>query len=509
MSISVDLNYGFPCTVPPKSDLFRTREKRQELVQAASYLVGQDYVLTEACMNFGNGSVVLEVQPAHNPEYSASCVIDAVATKFFQEQKEYIESINPALAAKLESLPDREYIEKITEIFYFTFNNYLEENPDDQRVTDSTVTEIRPGLKNPKFYRAEVMDTHDWRLNDIPKFKEFIQSLPTSLLDKNGYKKAIPFLQKALNQKQALQDKLLYLKQVIGFLLLQDVYKNILEDAKLSIAIEQQRIYSDPNREVDLSVENSYYASRSDRINKTLSKFPVNSILSLIPLACRSHPSKLSDFNLLKKDPETQHPFIIDSAYLAQECNNAREADIALRGVLEDSFKASPQKFLGKDDYFEMQKLESFLMGVSSLAISPGLYGRLPMEDHHTIYYKRDSISHIGSVSDNILCEFLMTSAQFLFEGEYNWMEESCLAYLQQMMGNPSIYELDAIKSKFQRIRDVVERLPVESLLKPGSTCNSHTLRNSGMKKLYALYQQGKEMSGLQHPAPSSSCSIS
>lgn len=512
MSIPVDFNYYYPTTVPPRSDLLRTKERRVELAHAAMHLIGSDYQLTEVTMHFAHGSVILTVQPIDDPEESASCVIDAVATRFFQEKKKYIASINPTLAVKLENLSDREDIEKIVNIFYFTLDNYLKENPNDRDVTDTTIAETRLGLKNPKICRTEVMDINHWRLNDIPKFKEFIQSLPTSILDTRRSKKIMPFLQKALEQKQSLQDKGLYLRQVIGFLLLQEVFKNILEDTKLSIAIDKQNMYSCRSRNPDLNQENSYYAYRSERINETLSKIPINSILTLIPLACRSHPSKLSDFDLLNKDPESQHPFVINSEYLAQECNNAREADIALRQLLEESFHVSPQSFLEKDDYFEMKDLESFLMGISGLAISPGLYGRLPMKDHHTIYYKREGIVHIPEVSDNVLCEFLITAAQFLFEKEYDWMENSCSAYLEQMMGSPSIYELDTIKAKFQTIREVVQRLPIENLLKLESKDNRYILRNSGVKKLQALYQQGRHMSGLQHPSPntaSSSCLIS
>lgn len=512
MTIPVSFTYSYPKIRPPKSDLLSTKENKQQLVHAASYIAGEDHVLTEVELDFVNGSVILEVQLASNPDFSGSCTIDAVATKFFQEKRESIRNVNPQFIEKLENLEDTSSIEKITHIFYFAFNNYLQENPEDPCVIGSTVTKIRPGLKNPKINEPMVMDTKHWEYDDLPEFKAFIQSLPTSVLEVGKAKKISPFLQKALDQKKSYSEKILYLKQVIGLLLLQDVFAILLQDTKVSLAIEKQQIYS--SRESDLSQRSAYYAYRMERVCNTLKQLPINTVLSLIPLACRSHPNKLSIFDLLSRDPEEQHPFVIESKYLAEQCNNAREADIAFRAVLEDSFQASPQKFFDKNRDEYKERIESFLMGVSGLAISPGLYGRLPMLDHKNIYYKRDTLFNIPSVSENVPCEFLMTAAQFIFEKEYNWIENSCFAYLEQMMGATSIYDLDAIKAKFQRIRDVVHQLPVENLLKMGSKPNSpYLLRNSGLKKLQSLYQEGRKMCGLQAPSReernSSSCSIS
>lgn len=510
MTIPVSFQYYFPKSIPPKSDLLSTRKNQEQLVHAASYIAGEDQILTEVGLNFGNGSVILEVRSANDPDFFGSCIIDVVATKFFQENKESIRDISPEFIEKLEELEDTAPIEKITDIFYFAFNNYLQENPDDERVSVSTVAEIRTGLKNAKIYEPEVMDIEHWKFNDLPEFKAFIQSLPTSLLQVGESKKISPFLQKALDQKQSFEEKTIYLKQVIGLLLLQDVFTMILQDTKISIAIEKQQIYS--SRNCDVLEKSNYYAYKMERVCNTLKKLPINTVLSLIPLAHRSHPSKLSIFDLLNRNPKEQHPFAIESEYLTEQRNNAREADIAFRAVLEDSFKSPLQKVFRKDCSDYKDQIESFLMGISGLAISPGLYGRLPMVDHNNIYYKREALFNIPSVSDNIPCEFLMTAAQFLFEKEYNWLENSCFAYLEQMIGSPSIHELDAIKAKLQRIRDVVYSLPVENLLKPGNNSNSYLLRNSGIKKLQTLYQEGRKMSGLQPPCrerTSSSCSIS
>lgn len=513
MTIPATITLCYPHTVPPKSNLLRTKEREFELKQMASELIGNSCILTEANLDFTKGSVVLGVEPVHNPHNQcASCILDVMTTRYFQEKKEALREINDHLITKLESLPDREYIEKITNIFYFALNNYLQENPGNKDVLDTTIAETWLGMKNPKMGRTEVMDLNDCWLNHAPKFKEFIQSLPTSILDTKKSKKVIPFVQKALAQKPSLEDKKLYLKQVIGFLLLEEVFKNTLQETKLSLAIEQQNLHFSKNRGPDLDLEISSHARRSERINDTLAKFPLNTILTLIPLACRSHPSELSDCDILSKDSESQHPFILTSDYIVQECKNARAADIALRQLLEEAFHVSPQSFLGKNDYFEMQDLESFLMGVSGLAIAPGSYARIPMHDHQTIYYKREGSFHTPAVSDNVLCEFLMTAAQFLFEEKCDWIENSCFAYLEQMMGSPTIYNLDQIKCTFQKIRDVVQTLEVKDLLKPDAQSGSYILRNSGLKGLISLHKEARKKCGLQ-PYPSnttsSSCVIS
>lgn len=508
---TISFGYATPRGHPIKGDLFGTEQKKEELCQIADRIVnagtleGRDIaaVVSGFFIDFGKGSITIDADLGQGDTVCSE--IDVMSTKFIQKEKEYIASINPALAAKLENTPCREEAEKITDIYFELFGKYVDEqkqNPggESDSFWRSSVRSVVPGFKEKRtFDPLEAMSLAELKEEAGAKFKSFIQTLPTSLLSS---KKALCFLQAGLDQKASKADKILYLKQVIFLLTFQEVFKDILKSISTDLAISKRMQYT--SSACDYNSER-IYQDRAQRIEMTLSQLPVHDVLMLIPLACRASFAELS-----RDGDEPNDPFRL-SCYVIEERNRARTADIAFTKVLKDSFGKEVKSFSVPTDHSNhhgIWSIEQFLMGVSGLAISSGPNGRFPMHEHQNIYYARDDITALHTASDNVPAEFLLSAAQAYPERDDTWVEERCLAYLTEMVGRVSQHELDGIKAKINNVRRAVDNLSVD-LIKEKSP-NQYVLRNSAMEKLRFLCEKAKRESGLSpsSSATKSSCSI-
>lgn len=496
---SVQFTYVYPIERFPEKELLETEEEKLELCDATDeHLAGHGF-LREVEMNFGYGSVLLTYQSQRNPELYGNMLLDMVATKFYDENKEEIARINPHFSHYMESNILTREVRKVSDVFYRVFDRYLETQTNeeglDELVERSTIVNSKPGFKNYHSY-CHRNDKQVASFNILTgqagkEFKKFLETLPTTLLTEKGKKKAALFLQAALDQKSSCSDKLLYLKQVLFLLTFQDVFRESLLELKQSLNMEKDNLYRSPNRSHDLHSQSQYIQSRIELIDKTLSKLPINDVLALIPLAFRSSMEELS------QDRYFMNCHVKEES-LSRECNKARQADIAIRNMLENSFQINPKSF-SKDG---VNSVESYIMGLSGLAISSGLLGRLAMKDHHKIFYQRNQFCSIPSVSDNFPLEFLVTAAQFYPTSNDNWMEETHLGYIKEMLGGISPHEIEGFKYKIQRVREAVNKIPVERLLQGSS------LKNSAMTKLQSLHKKTREEVGLAPLPDKSSCCV-
>lgn len=498
---TVDFEFSYPICREPKGELIKKEERIQLCDATDEHLAGQGF-LRNVDMDFCDGAVTIKFQSQRNPELYGNMLLDVVATKFYEQNKEQIARINPHFSHYMENNILTKGIRTVSEIFYRAFNRYLEtqtteEDGLDELVESSTIANSKPGFKNFHKY-CDYDNEHVTSCNILTGragecFKSFIESLPTSLLTQKNKKKVALFLQEGLNQKRFSSDKILYLKQVLFLLVFQDVFKDSLLELKQSLNMEKDNLYRSPNRSHDLQTQSQYIQSRIELINKTLSKLPVNDMMSLIPLACRSSIEELN------QDRYFMNCYIKEES-LSRECCKARQADIAIRNVLEHSFRVTPKSFAGEG----VKSIESYIMGLSGLAISSGVLGRLAMKDHHKVFYQRHELCSIPSISDNLPLEFLVTAAQFYSATNDNWMEETHLGYLKEMTGAISPYEIEGLKYKMQRVRDVVKNASVEKLL------NGNTLGKDAIKNLQSMHTDCRRNVGLA-PLPkskSSACSI-
>lgn len=500
---SVNFEFLYPTCRAPKGALLETDEEKAQLCDATDEIMAGFGFLRGIDINFGNGSVILTAESQHDSEVTGTVMIDILATKFFRDNESYIADINPSLASRIQNDVLTKDVRKICDIFYLTYHRYLQQQTNEQGeldhlVENSTIISTKPGFKNFCFNKhlEDKYVTSFKILKETPgeNFKKCIQKLPHSLLNPKGFKKAAPFLEASLDLKHSYSDKLLYLRQVLFLLTFQDAFQNILQTTQQNLSMDKHMLYTSPARDLDISQESQYLQKRIELIETTLAQFPVNDVAMLIPLACRSSLLELNEHYDFLENGNT-----IEKDYLVRECANARKADIAMRQVLQKSFDIVPKNFsINKNDWQDadgMESIESYLMGISGLAISPGLMGRLSMQDHRTIYYKRDSLFNIPNVSDNFPIEFLMTAAQFYTSSNDDWIEEKCLAYVTEMMGKISLHELETIKCKIQHIRQAVQKAPVDILLKQRSI--NYILRDSGLEKLQSLHKTVREQVGL------------
>lgn len=497
---TVDFEFSYPICREPKGELIKKEERIQLCDATDEHLAGQGF-LRNVDMDFCDGAVTIKFQSQQNPEFYGSMLLDVVATKFYDENKEEIGKINSHFSYYMESHILTKGLRKVSEIFYRVFDRYLEEQTTeeyglDDLVESSTIASSKPGFKN--FHRychnndREITNSNILTGRAGECFKSFIESLPKSILTQKHKKKAALFLQEGLNQKRFLPEKLLYLKQVLFLLSFQDVFREGLLELKQSLNMEKDNLYRSPNRSHDLHSQSNYIHKRIELIDRTLANLPVNDVLALIPLACRSSMEELN------QDRYFMNSYIKEES-LSRECCKARQADIAIRNVLDHSFHVTPKSFSGDG----VNSIESYLMGLSGLAISSGLLGRLAMKDHHHIFYKRQALCSVPSVSDNLPLEFLVTAAQFYSATNDNWIEETHLGYIKEMMGAMSPHEIEGLKYKMQRVRDAVKKAPIEQLL------NGNTLGKDAIKNLQSLYKDVRKDIGLAPlPKSNSSCSI-
>lgn len=498
---TVQFRYFYPIERMPDKVLLEAEEEKLELCDATDEHLSGHGFLREVKMDFSYGSVTITYQSQRNPELYGTMLLDMVATKFYDQNKEEIARINPHFSHYMESSILTQGLRKVSDIFYRVFDRYLEtqttdEDGLDELVESSTIANSKPGFKNfhSYCYRNDEQVTSSTILTAKAGegFKSFIETLPTSVMSQKNKKKTALFLQEALNQKSFLPDKLLYLKQVLFLLVFQDVFKESLLELKQSLNMEKDNLYRSTSRSHDLHSQSQYIHQRIEMIDKTLAKLPVNDVLALIPLACRSSLEELSH------DRYFMNSYIKEES-LSRECCKARQADIAIRNVLEHSFQITPKSFSGEG----VRSIESYIMGLSGLAISSGLLGRLAMKDHHLIFYQRNQSCSVPSVSDNLPLEFLVTAAQFYPTGNDNWIEETHLGYIKEMTGAISPYEIEGLKYKLQRVRDTVSKAPLEKLLE----CN--TLSKDAIKNLQSIYRDVRRNVGLAPlPKSKSSCSI-
>lgn len=491
----------FPLCRDAKGELISNEEQLELCDGTDEHLAGQGF-LRNVDMDFCNGAVTIKFQSQINSELYGTMLLDMVATKFYEENKDEIATVNPHFSHYMESSILTKGLRKVSEIFYRVFDRYLEEQTTDEYgldnvVENSTIANSKPGFKN--FHRG--CDAHNKLVPSSniltgkagEEFKKFLETLPTTLLTQKGKGKAALFLQAALDQKDSHCDKLLYLREVLFLLTFQDVFKESLLELKQSLNMEMDNLYKSTSRSHDLYSQSQYIRSRIALIDKTLAKLPINDVLALIPLAHRSSLEELSHDRYFMN-------YYIKEESLSRECNKAREADITIRKLLENVFHTNLKNFSGDGKF----SIDSFIMGLSGLAISSGLLGRLAMRDHHKIFYKRHEWSSIPSVSDNLPLEFLVTAAQFYPATHDNWIEETHLGYIKEMTGAISPYEIEGLKYKLQRVRDVVKNAPVEQLL------NGNTLGKDATKKLQSMNNECRRNIGLA-PLPkskSSACSI-
>lgn len=498
-----DVRLGIPS---PAAEKLLSRKEKHIICDAADQLLNEVGCLKEFDLDFCNGTVSLRAEYTFEDDessmesYEIELILDILARKFFEDNKGYIEDINPLLASRIWSNTYAKDIEKISEIFYLAYERYQEqytkEGALDSRVNGNTMGNLKPGFKSFESDNQEDVANLDiLREESGEKFKKFIQTYPTSLLSGKETKKAFLFLQAGVEQKSSYEDKVIYLKQVLFLLNFQDLFKSILEKMHQKTIAEQSDLNRYPN---DSSAGNREALQvRIALLAKTLSQFPVNDVVMLIPLAFRSSPDELSEHNAAFENFSQ-----VGDEYSDFECSKAKQADMVIRDLLKKNF---PEDFsLAKSsDNDGIKSINRYLMGISGLAISQGLMGRIAMDNHRTINYKSNSLVQLKSVTDNFLMEFLLAAAQFSSNTTCDWIEEKYLGYINQMMGRISTDELNDIKSNIHKLHRVIDELPVAEYLLEKYTFKNrllpdeYLLKNNAINKLRFLCKDAREKVGL------------
>lgn len=536
------IGFGYSSSVFKKAIAHLSREEENQLCDATDEMLKDLGNLREVDLNFFDGTVTIEVEYINGYTRNlerGEVVIDILARKFFEDNKEYIKELHPDFADRIWKSTYKVYkpdhtqedkycvddIRTISNLFYRAYERFEEYHSDggvlDSRMEDCLMSNLKSGFKSYKVGEPETVGSWDILTGEMgEKFKKFIQSFPASLLSKKDHEKAMLFLKSGVEhiflkdredreagvvcQKTPFEKQVSYLKKVIFLLHFQDLFKGILEEMYETAMAEKNKLRGYIG--TDVAAERRHFQIRMDLLKRTLSEFPISDLSLLIPLAFRSSPEELSPY-----DEAFDKFSLIPDNYIELECSNAIKADKVIRDLLQKRFPEdfSLEKSVNNEGVLSINR---YLMGLSGLTFSQGLMGRVTMHHHRVDTYAFEEGFSMLPLRDNILMEFLMEAAHRSSCGNYNWIKERFLAHVTYMMGRVSRDEIRVIESAMDKLSQIVDQLPVaEALLKKKSrSSDEYVLRNSAREKLYSLCKMVRERAKLPplHRETCSSCTI-
>lgn len=491
-------------------------EERDQFCDATDEMLKGIGNLRKVDFDFVDGTIKLEaeyIDGVSGQNCTQEVVIDMVARKFFEDNKEYIQELHPGFASRVWQSNyishDRKVIyhadnmKKISELFYCAYKRFKEYHTEDGvpngQIKKIMMSNLQGGFKSYNILHKVTVGSLDNLSGQIgEKFKKFIERYPPSLLSKKNNEKAMVFLKAGFQQKESFQEQLSYLKKVIFLLNFQDLFKGIL-DKMLRTQVAKEKELRDSKR-VGVKEERERLETRISLLEETLETWssPISDLTMLIPLAFRSSPEEFSKYN------EYFEKFsLITEDYLESECGKAHEAAEVIRDLLQKKFPEDFSLKKSKDDS-DILSINRYLMGLSGLTFSQGLMGRVAMEVHRTNTYFFEKGYSVQPVRDNIVMEFLLEVTNCSSHHSYDWMVEKFLAPITLMMGKVSPGEIRDIISEICKLSKIVDELPVaKKLLKKSKSSNkdpcdnTYVLRDSAGEKLYSLCKTVRQKANL------------
>lgn len=492
-------------------------KEREEFCDATDEMLKGIGNLRNVDFDFVDGTIKLEAEytDGHSGQNcTQEVVIDMVARKFFEDNKEYIQELHPEFASRVwqstyvshdgKVIYHADNMKKISELFYRAYERFKEYHTEDGvpngQIKKIMMSNWQGGFKSYNILHKVTVGSLDNLSGQIgEKFKKFIERYPPSLLSKKTNEKAMVFLKAGLQQKESFQEQISYLKKVIFLLNFQDLFKGILDEMLRTKVAKKEELRG--SRRVGVKEERERLETRISLLEETLktwSKSPISDLTMLIPLAFRSSPEEFRKYN------EYFEKFsLITEDYLESECGNAHEAAKVIRDLLQKKFPEDFSLEKSADDS-DILSINRYLMGLSGLTFSQGLMGRVAMEVHRTNTYFFEKGYSVQPVRDNIVMEFLLEVTNCSSHHSYDWMIEKFLAPITLMMGKVSPDEIRYIISEICKLSKIVDELPVaESLLKKSKSSNKephdnrYVLRNSAGEKLYSLCKTVRQKANL------------
>lgn len=372
------------------------------------------------------------------------------------------------LKKKIESTVCYKEADKISQIYFNCLNKYID------NYDCGTTGAINPvkkfsqhllcseGVKGFRYLKPPSLLFTSPTIADIvelPKgcrFRKFIEKLPQSILAFRKSSKRIinSFIQNGLDIRNTHEDKMLLLKQIVFFML----FKQFL------ISIFSQKI------------KTSHSHIQKQFLNYAINKCFFSDLLIIIPLACRissitGFPKNLSLFvskELINQDIEKAN-----FTYKNFLTMFSKDYNFTLEELGENVTNGS----------LEQTKINQFIKGLSSLAISGGVFSR-PAFYQYCLKSGED-------LSENIPLEIILGITEGYFDNEFLF-EESHLGYFLKILHVLPKEEFQEIQRAIYIIGNYLKQISVEAFLKINKK-GEYLLREKALKMLEECYLKGKE----------------
>lgn len=481
MSISVTSKYynGFPLP----TDLY-SPETQKELTKAISCLFStynksipasveqEDSCKTFVCeLDYSSGLV--NIKSSKN-----KFLLDMLNIKFiFTTLFPYLRHLNgnelqglSDLKKKFESIICYKEAEKISQIYFSSLKKYIDNyefraplgiNPVKKFSEHLLCSDGVKGFRYLKppcllFTSPTIADTIALPDRKKCSFTKFIEKLPESILAfrKNSKKIITSFIQNGLDIRDGYENKILFLKQIFFFIL----FKQFL------VSMFSQK----------LETSNSH--TQKEFLNYGLTKCCFSDLLAMIPLACRMSNSEDFSKNI--------------SLFVSEELINEgiEKANLTYKNFIKmfsQNYNFTLEE-LGenvKDPSLEQTKINQFIKGLSSLAISGGVLSRPAFYEY--------CLKSGEDLSENIPLEIILGITDGYFHKDFSF-EESHLGYFLKILNVLPKEELKDIQTAIHTIGNYINQLPVEEFLKKNKK-GQYLLRHKGLESLGEYYLKGQD----------------
>lgn len=288
------------------------------------------------------------------------------------------------------------------------------------------------------------------------RFAKFIDKLPESILafEKKSKKFIKSFLQNGLDIRDTHENKILFLKQIIFFMLF------------------KQFVFSMFSQKL----ENSNSHTQKEFLNYALAKCSFSDLLVMIPLSYRISKSTNCSKNMSLFVSEELINQEVQKANVTYK-NFIKMFSQDLNFTLEDLGENVINRSL------EQTKINQFIKGLSSLSISGGVFSRYAFYEY--------CLKSGEDLSENIPLEIILGITEGYFENGFSF-EESHLGYLLKILNVFPREEIPEIHTAIDTIGNHIKQIPVEECLKRNER-GQYLLHGKALKTLREYYLRGQE----------------
>lgn len=481
MSISVRSKYynGFPLPIN-----FYSQETQKELTKSISYLFSiynesippllkqEDSCETVVCeLDYSSG--LINIKSSKNKFLLDMLNIKFIFTTLFPYLLELKDTELQGLSQlkkNLQPIICYKEAEKISQIYFSSLKKYIDNYECRATIGINPVKKFSEhllcseGVKGFRYLKPPCLLFTSPTIADMMalpdrkkcRFTKFIEKLPESILAfrKNSKKIIESFVQNGLDIRDLYENKILFLKQIIFFML----FKQFL------VSMFSQKV----------EISNSH--AQKEFLNYALTKCSFSDLLVMIPLACRM--SNAADFS---KNI---------SLFVSEELINEgiQKANLSYKNFLKMfsqnyNFTLEELGNNGKTRSLEQTKINQFIKGLSSLAISGGVFSRPAFYEY--------CLKSGEDLSENIPLEIILGITEGYFQNGFSF-EESHLGYFLKILNVLPKEELKEIQTAIDTIGNYVKQIPVEGFLKTNER-GQYLLHRKALEMLAECYLKGQE----------------